>query len=73
MDLPIPSAAAGCTHGRSCLACGVRSDRAAQAGLLLSVTADRVIRLVPALTLTRAEADEIVALLPPLLQAILAE
>ena len=24
MDLPIPSAAAGCTHGRSCLACGVR-------------------------------------------------
>ena len=53
--------------------CGVLIDRAAQAGLLLSVTADRVIRLVPALTLTRAEADEIVALLTPLVQAFLAE
>ena len=53
--------------------CGVLIDRAADAGLLLSVTADRVIRLVPALTLTRAEADEIVALLTPLVQAFLAE
>ncbi len=53
--------------------CGVLIDRAAQAGLLLSVTADRVVRLVPALTLTRAEADEIVALLTPLVQAFLAE
>jgi acetylornithine aminotransferase len=32
-----------------------------------------VIRLVPALTLTRAEADEIVARLTPLVQAFLAE
>jgi len=53
--------------------CGVLIDRAAAAGLLLSVTAERVIRLVPALTLTRAEADEIVALLTPLVQALLAE
>lgn len=53
--------------------CGVLIDRAAEAGLLLSVTAERVIRLVPALTLTRAEADEIVALLTPLVQAILTE
>jgi acetylornithine aminotransferase len=53
--------------------CGVLIDRAAEAGLLLSVTADRVIRLVPALTLTRAEADEIVARLTPLVQAFLAE
>ena len=53
--------------------CGVLIDRAAEAGLLLSVTADRVIRLVPALTLTRAEADEIVALLTPLVQAFLSE
>jgi acetylornithine aminotransferase len=53
--------------------CGVLIERAAQAGLLLSVTAERVIRLVPALTLTRAEADEIVALLAPVVQAFLAE
>ncbi|WP_404299553.1 aspartate aminotransferase family protein [Alicycliphilus denitrificans] len=53
--------------------CGVLIDRAADCGLLLSVTADRVIRLVPSLTLTRAEADEIVALLTPLVQAFLAE
>ena len=53
--------------------CGVLIDRAAAAGLLLSVTADRVIRLVPALTLTRAEADEIAALLAPLVKAFLAE
>jgi acetylornithine/N-succinyldiaminopimelate aminotransferase len=32
--------------------------RAAEAGLLISVTADTVIRLVPPLILTPAEADE---------------
>ncbi|WP_367065271.1 aspartate aminotransferase family protein [Oryzisolibacter sp. LB2S] len=53
--------------------CGVLIERAAAAGLLLSVTAERVIRLVPALTLTRAEADEIVALLTPVVEAFLAE
>ncbi|MGE4328778.1 aspartate aminotransferase family protein [Diaphorobacter sp.] len=53
--------------------CGVLVERAAEAGLLLSVTAERVIRLVPALILTRAEADEIVARLTPLVQAFLAE
>ncbi|MBS0509323.1 MAG: aspartate aminotransferase family protein [Proteobacteria bacterium] len=53
--------------------CGVLIDRAAETGLLLSVTADRVLRLVPALILTRAEADEIVARLKPLVQAFLAE
>jgi acetylornithine aminotransferase len=37
------------------------------------VTAERVIRLVPPLILTTAEADEIVALLKPLVQAFLAE
>jgi hypothetical protein len=39
--------------------------RAAEAGLLISVTADSVIRLVPPLILTTAEADEIVARLTP--------
>ena len=53
--------------------CGALIDRAADAGLLLSVTAERVIRLVPPLILTTAEADEIVALLKPLVQAFLAE
>ncbi|AVP57339.1 aspartate aminotransferase family protein [Pulveribacter suum] len=53
--------------------CGVLVQRAADAGLLISVTADRVIRLVPSLILTRAEADEIVALLAPLVRDFLAE
>jgi len=53
--------------------CGALIERAAQAGLLLSVTAERVIRLVPALTLTRTEADEIVALLTPVVEAFLTE
>jgi len=51
--------------------CGALTERAAEAGLLLSVTADSVIRLVPPLILTEAEADEIVALLVPLIEAFL--
>ncbi|MFZ3124144.1 MAG: aspartate aminotransferase family protein [Acidovorax sp.] len=53
--------------------CGVLVGRAAEAGLLISVTADSVIRLVPPLILTIAEADEIVARLTPLVKALLAE
>jgi acetylornithine aminotransferase len=53
--------------------CGVILSRAMQAGLLLSVTADSVIRLVPPLILSIAEADEIVGLLVPLIKAFLAE
>jgi acetylornithine aminotransferase len=53
--------------------CGVILTRAAEAGLLLSVTADTVIRLVPPLILDRAEADEIVATLVPLIKTFLAE
>jgi acetylornithine aminotransferase len=52
--------------------CGQLIGQAAAAGLLLSVTADTVIRLVPPLILTEAEADEIVAKLLPLVQAVLA-
>jgi acetylornithine/N-succinyldiaminopimelate aminotransferase len=44
-----------------------------QAGLLLSVTADSVIRLVPPLILSAAEADEIVRLLVPLITTFLSE
>ncbi len=53
--------------------CGVLVTRAVEAGLLLSVTADTVIRIVPPLILTTAEADEIVGLLAPLVRAFLAE
>ncbi|HWI81274.1 aspartate aminotransferase family protein [Ramlibacter sp.] len=53
--------------------CGVLVQRAAENGLLISVTADSVIRLVPALILTPAEADEIVARLAPLVKAFLSE
>ncbi len=53
--------------------CGVLVQRAADAGLLISVTADSVIRLVPSLILTTAEADEIVARLAPIVRGFLAE
>jgi acetylornithine/N-succinyldiaminopimelate aminotransferase len=53
--------------------CGVILTRAAEAGLLLSVTADTVIRLVPPLILSAAEADEVVARLVPLIRTFLAE
>jgi acetylornithine/N-succinyldiaminopimelate aminotransferase len=53
--------------------CGVIAQRALDAGLLLSVTADTVIRLVPPLIMTGAEADEVVAILVPLIKQFLAE
>ena len=53
--------------------CGVILTRAADAGLLLSVTADTVIRIVPPLIFTVADADEVVAKLVPLVKAFLAE
>ena len=53
--------------------CGVILNRAAEAGLMLSVTADRVIRLVPPLILTADEARQIVAILAPVVRAFLAE
>ena len=53
--------------------CGVLLGRAMEAGLLLSVTADSVIRLVPPLILSEAEAAEIVAILAPLVKDFLKE
>ena len=53
--------------------CGALTQRALDAGLLISVTADNVVRLVPPLILTEAEADEIVDLLVPLIEAFLKE
>jgi acetylornithine/N-succinyldiaminopimelate aminotransferase len=42
-------------------------------GLLVSVTADSVVRLVPPLILTVAQADQIVAILCPLIKKLLAD
>ncbi len=53
--------------------CGVLLGRAADAGLLLSVTADSVIRLVPPLIISADETAQIVAILCPLIRAFLAE
>ncbi len=52
--------------------CGALLGSCAEAGLLLSVTADSVIRLVPPLILTLSEADEIVAILVPQIRQFLA-
>ena len=51
--------------------CGALMGLALQAGLLLSVTADSVIRLLPALTMTTEQADEVVAILVPLVKDFL--
>ena len=48
--------------------CGPLMGQALQAGLLLSVTADSVIRLLPALIMTEKEADEVIGLLVPLVK-----
>nr|WP_315463607.1 aspartate aminotransferase family protein [uncultured Rhodoferax sp.] len=53
--------------------CGALVQRAADAGLLISVTADTVVRMVPPLILSTAEADQIVAILAPLIAAFLKE
>ncbi|PJO36946.1 aspartate aminotransferase family protein [Delftia acidovorans] len=53
--------------------CGALLGRGAEAGLLFSVTADTVVRLVPPLIMTAAEADEVVAKLKPLIVQFLSE
>jgi acetylornithine/N-succinyldiaminopimelate aminotransferase len=53
--------------------CGVLTRRAADAGLLISVTADTVIRLLPSLIMTEQLADDVVAILAPLVKSFLAE
>ena len=53
--------------------CGALVGRAAENGLLISVTADTVIRMVPSLIMTTAEADEVVAILVPLIKQLLQE
>jgi acetylornithine/N-succinyldiaminopimelate aminotransferase len=51
--------------------CGAIMQQALDAGLLLSVTADSVIRLVPPLIISTAEADEIVSILAPIVSRFL--
>ncbi len=53
--------------------CAVLLARAAEAGLLISITAERVIRLLPALVLSADEARQIAAILVPLVRQFLAE
>ena len=53
--------------------CGVLMQRALDAGLLISVTADSVVRLLPPLIMTEAEADEVMAILLPLIKNFLSE
>ncbi|MFM2274307.1 MAG: hypothetical protein RL211_179 [Pseudomonadota bacterium] len=53
--------------------CGDLVKRCAENGLLISVTADTVVRMVPPLILTIAEADEIVGILCPLIKQFLSE
>jgi acetylornithine aminotransferase len=51
--------------------CGELLGRAADAGLLISVTADRVVRLVPPLILSLAEAEQIATILGRLIRHFL--
>jgi len=47
-------------------------QQCADQGLLISVTADSVVRLVPPLIMSAAEADEVVGILCPLIKQHLA-
>ncbi len=51
--------------------CGELLGRAAEAGLLLSVTADKVVRLVPPLIFTEADVAETLRILVPLVRDVL--
>ncbi len=53
--------------------CGDLVKRCADNGLLISVTADTVIRLVPPLIMTAAEADEVISILCPLVKQLIVE
>jgi acetylornithine/N-succinyldiaminopimelate aminotransferase len=53
--------------------CNVLTTRACEAGLLISVTADNVVRLLPPLIMNRDEANEVVERLVPLVKKFLAE
>jgi acetylornithine/N-succinyldiaminopimelate aminotransferase len=52
--------------------CGDLLKQACEAGLLISVTAERVVRLLPPLIMSPAEADKVVSILAPLIRKFLA-
>ena len=52
--------------------CGALVGQCADNGLLISVTADTVVRLLPPLIMTTTEADDVVRILCPLVKAFLA-
>jgi len=52
--------------------CGALVGQCVDAGLLISVTADTVVRLLPPLIMTTAQADEVLRLLCPLIKSTLA-
>ena len=53
--------------------CGALVGQCADNGLLISVTADSVVRLLPPLIMTLAEADEVARILCPLIRHLLAD
>jgi acetylornithine/N-succinyldiaminopimelate aminotransferase len=53
--------------------CGALTQRAAEAGLLISVTAETVVRLLPPLVMSEKQADDVVGILAPLVKSFLAE
>lgn len=53
--------------------CGALVGRALEAGLVMNVTADRVVRLLPPLVIDDSQAREIVGILAPLVRAFLSE
>ena len=53
--------------------CAALVQQCADKGLLISVTADSVIRLVPPLIMSKVEADEVVGILCPLVRQLLSD
>jgi len=53
--------------------CGDLVNRALDAGLLINVTMDNVVRLLPPLVMSEAEARQVLAILLPLVRAFLAQ
>ncbi|GAA5234846.1 aspartate aminotransferase family protein [Verticiella sediminum] len=53
--------------------CGPIARMALEAGLLINITRDRVVRLLPPLVLSESEADEIIARLVPVIKQFLAD
>ncbi|MEI2414907.1 aspartate aminotransferase family protein [Orrella sp. JC864] len=53
--------------------CGVLARQALDAGLLINVTREKVVRLLPPLVITQAEADQLADILVPLIKQFLAE